>query len=319
MVLAGAGLNGAQAAEDQRARESQVAEYEDQIAASHAQVTSAAEQVVAAHATALGELNATVTRGESLLTAGEHEGTDHAVREALTTLRAALDEATSLAQHSEPGTITEELVVPAIEHHSRWTDNSRDAQTNEVAVSTDFSPTRLAEAAAAVESAATAVRSTQLEWARPLLADAIAAGEAALETSEGHVHDDDARRSLRASLTRARAIHDGAGYSADDALAACDSVETATTAVGDAQTAWQAEQGRIAAEKAAADKASADKTNQASASSGSSSSSGSSVQDPVKPGASCKKADHGNTGLNAKGVLMRCTGPGGETPRWRAD
>lgn len=43
MVLAGAGLNGAQAAEDKRAWESQVAEYEDQIAASHAQAASAAE------------------------------------------------------------------------------------------------------------------------------------------------------------------------------------------------------------------------------------------------------------------------------------
>lgn len=243
---------------DHRSWNDEVSAYEAQVSEADDQVASSLVAASDAYDVAAADLAEAVTDGEEVLAATEGQVTDNAVRE---DLRSALDAAIALTdEEGADSYLTEDLVVPAISRSSLFVHDEREAYT--VAITT--SPAQLGEAGAEISTAVEAVAASHLEWARTQLTDAMTTGEEVLAASEGKVDDNAVREGLRSALDAAAPVRDAEDSGAQALLAARDAVNAATTAVADAHSAWQAEQDRIAAEKAAAERAAAQKAAQSS-------------------------------------------------------
>lgn len=192
--------------------------------------------------------------------------------------------------------------------------------------------------AGAVEQATSAVTSAHAAWelARAqdgydqALSDMVAAVDAAaavLAGSEGKVADNQVRQDLADAIDAASAVREKAVASTVGALTAAahaaaeatDAVTAASTATSQAQSAWQAEQDRIAAERAAAERAAAEQAaaaarKAAASSSGSSAGGGRSASPSGSSGGgggtSSAPRVHSPSGSNfGTGTAPECTTP----------
>lgn len=216
-----------------------VAAYHRWDAALNARVAAAQSDLAQAAST----LATSERAGRAVLDASAGKVADDAVRQ---TLAALLDQ--NLAD-AEP---------------EKQTRQKRIASYNDLASATNALAGKVDKATAAVKEAQAAWELAQAQagydQAVAALAAAIDAGNATLAGSEGKVADNAVRQTLTDAIGAATALRNGSVDASVNALTAATAavnasageLAAATSATSEAQSAWQAEQDRIAAEQAAA-------------------------------------------------------------------
>lgn len=235
---------------DHNAWVSQIQEYANKVSHGQELATSAATSVQDQWDNTAITLGERITAGEQTLVSTEGQVADNKVRE---DLRDALDAATVL-QSATPTLVTEPLTIEGITRNSLFSEGSRPTIAIDIPIGTEPGISRLQAAEVALVGAQDAALGAQAQWAYDRLNAAIMnARDTVLPASAGKVADDAVRQALQAAIDAALPASDaGAGMTpVADLIAQRDVLDVSALAVTDAQTAWEAEQARIATERAA--------------------------------------------------------------------